>query len=46
MNRRFKITSSSNKLQIIIESLVETVEMYNLMPIFGTLDLTFSPDIL
>ena len=43
-----KLLSSSNKFQIIIESLVETVEMYNYdVRIFGTLDPDFFlPDIL
>ena len=37
-----KLLSSSNKFQIIIESLVETVEMYNYdVRIFGTLDPDF-----
>ena len=36
------LLSSSNKFQIIIESLVETVEMYNYdVRIFGTLDPDF-----
>ena len=43
-----KLLSSSNKFQIIIESLVETVEMYNYdVRFFGTLDSDFFlPDIL
>lgn len=43
-----KLLSSSNKFQIIIESLVETVEMYNYdVRIFGMLDPDFFlPDIL
>ena len=43
-----KLLNSSNKLQIIIESLVETVEMYNYdVRIFGMLDPDFFlPDIL
>lgn len=43
-----KLLNSSNKFQIIIESLVETVEMYNYdVRIFGMLDPDFFlPDIL